>query len=132
MLEIDERCQRIMNLITPQHKSAYKYMDLVHRTIHRLFEAEDLLLKVGERVGLETTGDDLDRTAKWVGITRRVEFENLDFFSWNVPGLGWNEVNWKQANVNSNTTTLLSDDDFLPLIKLKILQNHWDGSIPQA
>ena len=106
MLEIDERCQRIMNLITPQHKGAYKYMDLVHRTIHRLFEAEELLLKVGERVGLETTGDDLDRTAKWVGITRRVEFENLDFFSWNVPGLGWNEVNWKQANVNSNTTTL--------------------------
>lgn len=73
-------------------------------------------------------GEQLDMVGEWVGFSRRVSVPLTGvFFSWNTPGLGWNEGSWKGPFEASDGTVLLDDATYRTFLKIRIWTNYWHG-----
>ncbi len=107
-------------------------MTMVANTTQPFADLIALLGNTTELYDLDTaTGAQLDVLGQWVGVSRylRVAITGV-FFSLDVaPGLDQGIV-WDSVNVPDQQLTALPDDEFRILLKVRILNNFWDGSLP--
>lgn len=107
-------------------------MTMVANTTQPFSDLIALLGNTTELYDLDTaTGAQLDVLGQWVGVSRylRVAITGV-FFSLDVaPGLDQGIV-WDSVNVPNQQLTALPDDEFRILLKVRILNNFWDGSLP--
>lgn len=76
-------------------------------------------------------GDQLDKVGQYVGATRFLtEAVPGVFFSFDVEGLGFDEGVWETGG--TGTVIELDDDHYRLLLKARVLNNHWDGTIEHA
>jgi hypothetical protein len=78
-------------------------------------------------------GVQLDVVGEWVGRSRHIAtpLPNV-YFSFDTPGLGFDQGVWRGPYDDERGLTSLDDDTYRKLLRAKILANSWDGSIPGA
>ncbi|MGJ8524187.1 hypothetical protein R84981_002906 [Carnimonas sp. R-84981] len=74
-------------------------------------------------------GWQLDVLGRWVGIGRGIQTDITGvFFSWDTDGLGWDEARWKLPTEPGVENSVVGDDLYRTIIRLKIAVNNWDGT----
>lgn len=78
-------------------------------------------------------GQQLDMIGEWIGVTRnlRVPLTGI-FFSFDAAGLGFDQGLWQSQYIPSDGLEQLPDAQYRLVLKTKIANNQWDGSLSQA
>lgn len=78
-------------------------------------------------------GAQLDALGQWVGITRNLQVAITGvYFAWDTVGLGWDQGAWQGPGDPSTGLVVLPDPQYRTLLRAKIANNQWDGTIPGA
>jgi Protein of unknown function (DUF2612) len=74
-------------------------------------------------------GSQLDTDGLWIGLSRYVQAEiAVGFFSWDTPGLGWEQGYWQGQYTPSSGLVALDDDTYRAALMAKAQANKWDGT----
>ena len=121
-------------LITSQHVDKPKYTSMVDMTCQPFDETTGLYSVMNQLYDLDSAvGIRLDVIGQWVGVSRYLTTPIAGvFFSFDITNLGFDQAVWLGPYDVSTGLTTLPDDYYRLIIKTKILNNHWDGSIAQA
>lgn len=129
MAEVDD----FIALITSEHRSSPKFIATISASVDAFIDQINLAASSSDYYDLDqAVGAQLDAVGLWVGISRYVALDVEQYFSWDTPGLGWDQGIWFQVGDALSQVTTLSDGDYRQVIRAKILCNRWDGSLPQA
>lgn len=120
--------------ITSEHKNKPKFAAFVSVFLQPL---ADIIAVANSMPGLfdidTAVGQQLDFLGEWIGLTRFVNVPVVGtYFSFDITGLGFDEGTWFSSGDPFFTTTALDDPTYRNLLKAKILQNQWDGSMDGA
>lgn len=78
-------------------------------------------------------GTQLDVIGQWVGVSRQLTSPLTGvYFAFDTAGVGFDSGVWLGPYDPVTGLTSLPDDYYRMVIKMKILNNHWDGSVPGA
>lgn len=122
------------DLITSEHADKEKFAETVAVFCQPFADISAVLASMAGLFDLDVAvGDQLDVIGLWVGVGRLLEvpLENV-YFSFDTAGLGFDEGTWQGPFDPTTGLESLPDDSYRTLIRAKIAQNHWDGSIPSA
>lgn len=122
-------------LITSEHSQKPKFNATLSAALDPLASLQGVLTNFKTYFDLDTAiGIQLDTIGIWVGVTRQVTIPLVDvYFSWDVSiNTGWDSGSWQGQFDPTNGLVTLPDDDYRILLRAKIVQNNWDGSIPGA
>jgi hypothetical protein len=117
-------------LVTSAHNKRSRFMETIALLTGGVASITEAIADVPTAFDVDVAeGAQLDVLGRWVGVSRvqRVPVSTL-YFSFDVPGQGWDQAPWKGAYESSSTTTVLDDDTYRVLIKAKIGGNYWRGS----
>ena len=119
-----------LSLVTIQHQKP-KFMAVVAEKVKHYVLAQEAMSRLIEDFDLDTAeGDQLDIIGQWVGVQRAIAVNINDIdFGWNIAPQGWNFSEWKGINDSEEDLKILPDEGYRSLIKFKIAQNHWDGTV---
>lgn len=128
-----------LHLITSEHNKKPNFMEMVRQLTKPLAELSKLYSTMFMFYDVDVAiGQQLDYIGQWAGVDRRLQvgIENV-YFSFDdsslaYANLGFDMAVWYQGGDSATKLTLLPDDEYRLLIKMKILNNHWDGTIPHA
>lgn len=122
-------------LITTEHQERPRFKATVEASVSPFAKVQAVLRSMVPAYDVDlAVGEQLDRVALWVGVTRRVAVP-IDgyYFTWDdVVATGWENGVWKGLGDPSAGFVELPDDLFRLLIKAKIKANQWKGDIPGA
>lgn len=120
-------------LVTTEHQDKPKYIQTVSLSTQGYADQIALCSQAYDLYDLDdAVGSQLDAIGLWVGISRFVSIDIDIFFSWDTLGVGWDQAIWWQVGDAESVVTQLSDQLYRDLIRLKIMCNQSDGSIPSA
>jgi hypothetical protein len=124
-----------LNLIPAPNNTQPKFMAWVSVLLQGLVDAANVADSLQTLFDLDTAvGDQLDKVGQWIGLTRYITepLGNL-FFSWDIPGLGWDQAQWSSPFA-PRTAAIVALDDFhyRTLLKARVAANQWDGTIEGA
>lgn len=120
-------------LITSEHQEKEKFVQTVSLSCQGFADQIALCGIAASLYDLDrAVGVQLDAVGLWVGVTRLVAIDANVYFSWDTDRVGWDQGIWWQVGDAESTVTQLSDADFRNLIRLKILCNNSDGTLPTA
>lgn len=120
--------------ITSEHAKAAKFVAKVGISTNPFIAVQSALAAMPAGFDLDQAiGAQLDAVGLWIGVSRRVSVPIAGvYFSWDTPGLGWDQGVWKGRFDPSDGLTVLPDESYRLLLKAKIAANHWDGTLPGA
>lgn len=120
--------------ITSEHKGKPNYTAFVSVFLQPLADIIAVANSLPGLFDLDTAvGQQLDFLGEWIGLSRYINLPITgSYFSFDISGLGFDEGSWFSSGDARYTTTALDDPTYRNLLKAKILQNQWDGSIPGA
>jgi len=127
--------------ITSQYQNSTKFLEWINVLIAKMQDVDsvadymDLAFDVDVAIGPQ-----LDTLGVIIGISRNITIplEGL-FFSWDDGSsppnleLGWEMGSWRDPNEGSEwtTMTILPDDAYRQILKFKIIQNSWEGTVDE-
>lgn len=123
-----------LNLLASQHRNQPKLKAALSAALQPLADGIATSESLQTLFDLDTArGEQLDFIGLWVGVTRflSVPLENV-YFSFGVPGLGWGQGTWKGPTDPSTGLVRLGNNAYRLLLRVRILNNQWDGTIPGA
>ncbi len=121
------------SLITSEHRGAARFMATVAAVMQPFVDLNNLMASFSDAYDLDqAVGVQLDAVGLWVGVSRYVSLPIAAYFSWDTPGLGWDQGIWFQTGDATAQVTTLDDGHYRLLIRAKIACNSWDGSLPAA
>lgn len=122
------------DLITSEHFSKPKFMQMVAASLQpiadmlALYQQMPILYDIDSAVGTQ-----LDVLGQWIGITRLLDNPLAGvYFAFDTANVGWDQGVWQGEFDPSSGLVSLPDDFYRILLKVRIINNHWDGSKPQA
>lgn len=121
-------------LVTSEHRDKPKFMAMIAMLMQTPADMIVGLQSLQTIFDLDTAlGAQLDAVGEWIGVDRhlRVPLPN-SWFSWDVVGLGWDEGSWHDPNDPTNEVITLPDDAYRTLLRARVVNNQWDGTIPAA
>lgn len=123
-----------IDLVTSEHKDKPKFIATLTASLQPL---ADLLVTLGIMNGIfdldTAVGDQLLKIGQWIGLSNIINIPITGvYFSWNIPGQGWNQAPWFSPGDARFTSVTLDDPTYRQLLRAKVLQNQWDGSIEGA
>jgi hypothetical protein len=135
-----------MSLITSEHNQKPNFMTLVGVLTAGLGDATEAIANLIPEFSLDTAvGAQLDIVGLWIGQSRVIPNVLLTgFFGFSEVSTGdpdglqepFGELTnpsiggvWYSLGQTSAGTTVLSDSAYLTLLKAKIVQNQWDGTL---
>lgn len=118
--------------ITSEHADKPKFVALVDGITLDVSSIRNMELGLVDKFDLELAiGAQLDIIGEWVGISRNVNTSISGvYFSFDTPGLGFDQGVWKGPFDPDTGITVLPDDTYRILIRAKIGANRWDGTMP--
>lgn len=122
------------NLITSEHIDKPKFMAMIQVITQPYIDNILLLRNMASLFDVDTAvGNQLDIIGEWVGISRNltVPLTNV-YFSFDTPGLGFDEGTWQGPFDPGTGLVSLPDDPYRNLIKATIAENSWDGTTESA
>lgn len=123
-----------IELVTSEHRELARFIPMMRATIQPVADIIALLERMPAIYDLdEALGAQLDAVGLWVGATRFVRTPITDvYFSFDIVGLGWDEGTWLGPHDPITGLTSLPDGAYRTLIRARIANNQWDGTIPGA
>lgn len=123
-----------LSLITSLYRDQPNFVALCEALAKPLVDVQNFLLTVRDAFDLDTAvGVQLDADGLWIGRSRYLETPLTGvYFSWEEPGVGWNEGTWKGPYDPETGLTRLVDDFYRLLLRAKIAANSWDGTTSGA
>ncbi|MCW7550537.1 DUF2612 domain-containing protein [Photorhabdus sp. APURE] len=119
-----------LSLITPQHRTANKFVthiDLITRPLSDISDSAKFLnsqFSIDEAVGVQ-----LDAVGEWIGLSRYVKTPIVGvYFALDIEGVGFDEGSWKRQYDSDSGFTELDDETYRTILRSKIRANHWDGT----
>jgi len=121
-------------LITSEHNQRPKFMATVTALAQPMVDLMNLLGGMPDRFDLDqAVGVQLDDVGRWVGISRRVATPLTGvYFSFDAPGVGFDQGSWKGPFDPDTGLTLLDDETYRLVLRAKIGANHWDGTLESS
>ncbi|MDC9593495.1 DUF2612 domain-containing protein [Xenorhabdus sp. IM139775] len=119
-----------LKLITPQHRTASKFVDHIDLITRSLSEIGNAALQLNNAFSLDyAVGVQLDAVGEWVGLSRYVKTPIAGvYFSLDIVGIGFDQGVLKRRFDGASGFTELDDETYRTLLRVKIEANHWDGS----
>lgn len=119
-------------LLTSQHRSKPKFSDSLTAAVQPLADTFSVELLMQTLFDLDTAvGTQLDVIGQWVGVSRIVNIPLAAFtFSFDDANLGFDLGSWNSPTNASGTS--LADDAYRTLIRSRVLNNRWNGSVEDA
>lgn len=121
------------SLVTSKYQESPKFLQLVDLLTSAIDSNTTLVKSLNSKFDVDTAiGQQLDYVGQWVGLSRVISPAiNNVFFSLDILGLGFDEGIWQSA-FDTYGNTVLDDDTYRLLLKVKIILNQYDGTIPTA
>lgn len=123
-----------LSLVAPEHRDSPKFMAELTALLQPLVDMQNFFLVLKNAFDLDNAiGVQLDQVGQWVGRTRNIDtpLQNV-YFSFDEPGLGYDQGNWKGPFDPANGLSVLDDDSYRLLLRAKIAANAWDGTVDGA
>lgn len=123
-----------LNLVTSEHRVRPKFMAMVEGVMQPFADIVAVMRSIVVLYDLDVSvGAQEDVDGEWIGASRALNAPLTNvYFSFDVSGLGFDEGTW-QGPFNPNTYVInLSDDQYRLLLRAKLLNDRWDGTIPGA
>jgi hypothetical protein len=123
-----------LSLVTSEHRDRPKFIAFLSMLLQPIADIQAVVRTIPSLFDLDVAvGAQLDIVGLWVGVTRNltVALPNI-YFSFGVAGLGFGEAIWRTSNDPLTGLVILTDDAFRTLIRARIANNQWDGTIPGA
>jgi hypothetical protein len=120
-------------LIPPEHAGKARFVATVSLSVQPYADIQVFLQNLPLQFDLDTAiGVQLDATGAWIGLTRFVPIPIPNaFFSFDTPGLGFDQGYWFGTfEADASYLTRLDDDTYRRLLRAKVLCNNSDGTIP--
>jgi hypothetical protein len=121
-------------LITSEHNQRPKFMTMVQNVVQSF--ADDIFV-LEQMPGLfdvdVAVGTQLDTVGQWVGVSRDIAVPLIGvYFSFDDASLGFDTGTWF-SDFNPITGVVhLDNEAYRTLIRARIANNQWDGTIPGA
>lgn len=122
------------NLITSEHADKPKFMAMIALTVQPFIDQQTVLQSMPSLFDLDdAVGSQLDDTGEWIGQSRNLEIPLTGvYFGFGLQGQGWGQGVWRGPFDPVEGLTSLSDTDYRTLLKARVANNRWDGTIPGA
>lgn len=121
-------------LITSQYQSSTKFLSWLESLFGCIQDSASLLESMDLKFDLDyAIGAQLDIVGEIVGLNRKINiiiYESDVGFTWDDANLGWDTGIWTEGN--NEAIYELDDDTYRSALRVKIVSNMWDGSIPVA
>lgn len=123
-----------LSLIPSANRDQPRFRTMLTALLEPIVAGQDAMRAAQTAHDLDTAiGAQLDAVGMHVGRDRKIATPVTDvFFSWDTPGLGWDQGLWQGTFDEANGITLLDDDTYRLVLRAKIGANCWDGSLEQA
>lgn len=120
-----------IELITSWHRGKPKFTATVAALVAPAVALTDFNNALTTAFDLDTAvGVQLDKLGEWIGRSRDVKAElGVVFFSWDTPGLGWQEGYWQGAFDPITGMVKLDDVTYRRVLYAKVASNNWDGTL---
>ena len=121
-------------LVTSEHRDKPKFRALVSALIQPFADISALINSMPALFDLDVAvGDQLDKVGQWIGVSRglKVPITGI-FFSLDTPGLGLDQSFWQSQYTPSTGLEQLPDAQYRTLLRMRIVNNSWNGSLSQA
>lgn len=124
---------RYIALVPPENQNKPNFIAFLSMLLQPLCDAQAVLATIPSLFDVDNAvGVQLDVVGKWVGATRNLQVAvSGSYFSFDISGLGWDQAPWYAGQPTTALTTL-DDAHYRLLIKARIANNKWDGTIPGA
>lgn len=122
-----------LSLITSEHNQRPLYVQSVSVSVQAFADLIGTLADLPGDFDLDTAiGVQEDAVGVRVGRSRYLSIPLNIYFSFDTPGLGWDEGVWKGPFDSNTGLTRLFDEPYRILLRATIAANNWDGTIPGA
>lgn len=125
---------KYLAIITSEHNQQPDFMDTVENNVQPYANNITTLLSMPLLFDVDfAVGDQLDKVGQWIGATRNVTIALTNvYFTFDDPNLGFDQGTWfNQFNPVSGIVHL-SDTAYRTLLRARIANNQWNGTIPGA
>lgn len=121
-------------LITSEHRVRPNFMAMVSATIQPIADLQANVMSMPAAFDLDTAGGSQeDVLGQWIGVSRQMTTPLTDvYFSFDTENLGFDQGTWSSRFQPTTEFVLLSDDQYRLLLRARIANNNWDGTIPGA
>lgn len=123
-----------LDLITSEHRSRPNYIAVMTAILQGICDLQVNMSLVPALFDIDVAvGDQLDKVGEWIGATREVSVALTGvYFSLGSATLGLGQGSMQGPNDPTSGLITLPDSGYRTLLRAKIADNHWDGSIPGA
>lgn len=119
------------DLIAGYHFDKPLFAQWVYTLTQPLITAQSRLAEMQADFDIDTAvGVQLDAVGVRVGISRKLPVSITGvFFSFDIAGVGFDEGVWLGRYESPEGITSLDDGTYRNILKVKVLMNHWDGTV---
>lgn len=123
-----------LDLVPSRNRNKKKFIAVLSEYLQPVADTTASIASMPALFDLDTAvGDQLDGVAQWIGGSRKVKIPIPSvFFSFDTPNVGFDQAAWYQPGDPTSDLFSLPDDAFRLLLRVKVVNNQWDGSIPHA
>lgn len=121
-----------INLITSAHANKPNFVAVMSTLLQPFADQIQQLQSI--KFDIDTSvGQQLDFIGQWVGISRNLEEPLTDvYFALDTAGLGFDQGTWLGPFDPTTQLDALPDDAYRTLLRVRIANNQWDGTVPGA
>jgi hypothetical protein len=123
-----------LSRITSEHNQRPKFMTMIQNVVQPLADNIAVMESMTSLFDVDVAvGDQENTVGQWVGVIRDIAVPLTGvYFSFDDPALGFDSGTWF-SNFNPVTGVVhLDDESYRTLIRARITNNQWDGTIPGA
>jgi hypothetical protein len=122
------------SLITSKHNQKPKFMDMVANVAQPFADNVAVVQSLYQKFDIDVAvGDQLDKVGEWIGASRQISVPLTGvYFSLDDPLLGFDQGVWFNSFNPVSGVTFLDDEGYRTLLRARIANNRWSGSIEDA
>lgn len=123
-----------LKLITSEHRVQPNFIAGVSATLQPLADLTYNMSGLPFQFDLDNAiGAQLDVLGLWIGVSRQLSTPLTNvYFAFDTEGVGFDEGAWWSTFQPQNQLVFLSDDQYRLLLRARIANNNWDGTITGA
>jgi hypothetical protein len=117
--------------ITSKHQGKPNFLASVIAACQPFVDAQSVTNQFTDCFDLDqAVGVQLDQIGLWLGVSRILSTPITGvFFSWDTPGLGWDQGLWLGPFAPTTNYASLDDSTYRDVLKLQAQLNNWNGSV---
>ena len=123
-----------LSLVTSEHRDKPKFIETLSFVLQPIVDTLAQMRTFTAKFDIDVAaGVQLDIVGQWVGQSRELQTALTGaYFAFDTLGVGFDEGAWKGPFDPTTGLFILADESYRLLLKAKVLNNKWNGTIPQA